>query len=195
MNKKCRDRRLLLLLMLALAGTMLGGCGEDDRLVRMAEQASQRQAEQNKEIARQNQQVAETTKALVEADAKARQEATVMQGKLRADQAEIGHQRDNLEVERKRIAAERQWDQLLAPALLDFGGGLMIVAVLGFCGYLLIGLRHENNTEQAVGELLVQELVCEQSILLPPATLPMAAIAHPLEPELHRSLKNPTSDI
>jgi hypothetical protein len=167
-----------------LAALFIGGCDEDERLAQMARESAERQAEQNRAMARQNQQIAEATKELVAADAKARQELTTMQKDLRADQAQVGQQRDVLEMERQKIAAERKWDQLLAPALQDFGILLVIAAALGFCGYLLIGLRREDVTEQAVGELLIQEIVAENPILLPPAHPSQPALEHPRLPAI-----------
>ena len=158
---KCRGSAVL------LAAVFLSGCSDDERLVRLSEEAANRQAEQNREMARQSRQTAEATKELVAADAKARTELTALQQNLRADQAEIGQKRDALEIERQNIAAERKWDRLLAPALLDFGVFMMITASLVFCGYLLIGLRHEKITEPSVEELLIQELVSENPRLLP----------------------------
>jgi hypothetical protein len=84
-----------------------------------------------------------------------------------------------LEAERKAIAAERKWDQLLAPAVQDLGVFLVIAAIVGFCWYLLMGLRHDSVTDKEVGELLIQEMVAEKPILLPPA--------HPSQPVLKHS--------
>ena len=112
----------------------------------MAREAANRQAEQNREMAQQNQRIAEATKELVTADAQASKELTTIQKDLRADQAEVGKQRDALEGERQKIDTARKWDQLLAPALADFGVMLVIAAALWFCWYLLIGLKLEDRT-------------------------------------------------
>jgi hypothetical protein len=149
------------------AALLLSGCDEDKRLVKLSEEAANRQAEQNKEIARQSQKTAEATKELVAADAKAREELTALQHDLRTDQAEIGKNRDALELERQKIAAERKWDGLLAPAVANFGVFLVIAACLAFCGYLLMGLRHEKVAEPLLEELLIEELVSDHPRLLP----------------------------
>jgi hypothetical protein len=176
MNRPCKGWWLMA--SIALAISFLSGCDEDKRVAQVAQEAAERQAQQNQEMARQNQRIAEATKELVQADAQARQDLAATQGNLRADQAEVGKQRDQLETERKQIATERKWDQLLAPALVDFGILLAIVAVLGFCWYLLMGLRHETITDQAVEEILVQELVSEHPQILPPAYLLRPALEH-----------------
>ena len=84
------------------------GCREsnDDRLVEMAQEHVARQAEQNRQMSESHKELAEGSRQLVEADAKAREELVVLQHDLRADQAEIGHQRDQLEAERRQIAEQ-----------------------------------------------------------------------------------------
>ncbi|MBN2579390.1 MAG: hypothetical protein JXB10_10395 [Pirellulales bacterium] len=168
---------LYLLLLIAF----LGGCDEDEQALQLAREAAARQAEQNREMARQNRRIAEATKELVVADARARGDLIGVQKDLRADQAEVGRQRDALENERQKIAQERHWDQLLAPALQDFGLLLAVAAALGFCGYLLFGLRKEDVTDQTLGEMLVQELAAEEPLLLPsPSSTP--ALKYPAQP-------------
>jgi hypothetical protein len=166
-----------------VAAIVLSGCDEDKRLVKLSEEAANRQAEQNKEIARQSLKTAEATKELVAADAKARQELTALQHELRTDQAEIGKNRDALELERQRIAADRRWDSLLAPAVANFGVFLVIAASLAFCGYLLMGLRHEKVEAPLVEELLIEELVSDHPRLLPtiPVSPPVLHVPSELE--------------
>ncbi len=64
-------KNVMLIPLILLTLTLAGGCDEDERYVRLAQEADRRQAEQNQEIARQNQQLAEATKELVAADAAA----------------------------------------------------------------------------------------------------------------------------
>ena len=49
--------------------TLLNGCDSDERVVRIATEAADRQAEQNHELVQLNREVAEGTRRLVEADA------------------------------------------------------------------------------------------------------------------------------
>ena len=94
------------------------GCqSETDRVAEVARESAQRQAEQSKQMAQLQGQVAEGSRQLVEADAKARAEMTAIQRDLQQSQTEIGRQRDQLEVERRQIAAERYWDALRATPL------------------------------------------------------------------------------
>jgi hypothetical protein len=66
-----------------LVGTLLSfvaGCGTaDSRLVELSERSLARQAEQNQEMSKQSQQVAQATKDLVAADALARKEVVTSQ--------------------------------------------------------------------------------------------------------------------
>jgi hypothetical protein len=163
-----RDYLKFLELLLLFAVMLVTGCDEDKRVAQLSKEAADRQAEQNQLMARQSQQTAEATKELVAADAKARKDLTALQQNLREDQAEIGKKRDDLELERQKIAAEKNWDRLLAPVLSNFGVFLVITAALSFCGYILMGLRHEKTTDASVEELLIEELVSEHPRLLPP---------------------------
>jgi hypothetical protein len=73
--KKLMDRHAsvrLLIVVIALTGLFLSSCYDDKRLTEMAQEAANRQTEQNKEMAQQNQRIAEATKELVQADAQAR---------------------------------------------------------------------------------------------------------------------------
>ena len=153
----------------ALVTVLTIGCSanEDERLVQFAQEADRRQAEQNHEMARQNQQIVEATRELVEADAKSRQELVSLERDIQAERATIGQQRDELESERKELSHERQRESLLVQVL---GGGIALVACLLpliLAWYLLHGLRAQNSDE-ALGELLVMELAADTSSPLLP---------------------------
>jgi hypothetical protein len=97
-------RRLpaLLAAMIPLTILTLSGCDDDPRVVRVAREAADRQAQQNVEIAHQNREIAETTKRLVEADSQSRTELVAMQRDLQNQAAEVAKQRDALEAERQQ---------------------------------------------------------------------------------------------
>ena len=88
-------------ILLAVTVILVTGCeengNENGRVAKVAVEAAERQAEQNREMVRLNRETAEGTKRLVEADAEARKELTEMQHDLQAEQAEVGEQRDQLE--------------------------------------------------------------------------------------------------
>ena len=77
--------------------TIVGCQGESDLVAEVAREAAQRQAEQSKQMAQLQNQVAEGSRRLVEAEGQARSEMAALQRDLQQSQAEIGRQRDQLE--------------------------------------------------------------------------------------------------
>jgi type II secretory pathway component PulJ len=158
--------------------TLLGGCTSDDRVVAVAREAADRQAQQNAHMA-------ET----VRAETEAHQEMARLQRDLQAHQAEMGRQRDVLEAERREIAKQRQRESLLVPMMEDFGLLLALVLLLGFCWSLLIGLRREGEPKHTTvaNELLLQELILEQPEALPNAGPPTAIAPPPIAQDVNQS--------
>jgi hypothetical protein len=169
---------------------LTSGCDSpDERLVAVSREASDRQAEQNRQIARQNEEIAETTRQLVDADAQARkelieadaaarkelinsqaearEELIAMQQGLQERQAVVDQARDELEAERREIVQDRYWDSLLGQAV---GAAVLLLASilpLVLCWYLLHGLRRGNDSDQDLTEWLTLELVAEAPSLIP----------------------------
>lgn len=171
-------KRTIPLLLIALLTT---GCtNNDDRLVEMAREHEKRQAEQSQQMARMQHTVAEGSRNLVEADAKAREALSKMQQDLRGDQAAVGQQRDALEAERKEIAAQRFRDPILAAAILQVGTALACLLPLLLAGYLIWSMKHTaGQDDAAVTELLVTELVSERPLLLPAPVTACPALPSP----------------
>lgn len=158
-------------ILLALLMMILGCESTDHRLMTISQQHAAQQAQQNQKMAELQQEVAEGSKRLVEADAQARQEFVAIQHELRQEQARVGQQRDVLESERKDLAAARQRDPIVAAAILDTGLVLACLLPLAVAVYALWATRHTGETDQAVMELLVEEIVADQPrLLLRPAT-------------------------
>jgi hypothetical protein len=136
----------------------------------MAQQSTERQAEQNREMAKLNQQVSENAKQLVERDAQCRNDLNKLQHQVHqaatAERQNIDRQRESLESERRDIATKRHRDPVIAAALMQVGLILACLLPLVFCVYLLRAQRNEEVSEQVVAELLMHELVAEQSPLL-----------------------------
>jgi hypothetical protein len=118
-------------------------------------------------MARVTNEVATAGKALIEADAQARQEMAELHNKLGEEQREIGRQRDQLERERRQIAHQRQRDPLLAAAITTTGLTLAGLLPLFLAGLVLWRLRDGGQELETLNELLVEELVAEQPRLLP----------------------------
>lgn len=144
------------------------GCDEDTRLAEMAERHFERQAEQNRQMAELQHEVAEGTRQLVEADAKARGEMVALQRDLQADQSEVGRQRDQLESERRSLAARRRLDPIIAAAITNVGLLLTCLLPLVLCWYLLRS-RVDSADDHVVAEVLLQDLVTDHPLLLPKA--------------------------
>ncbi|MCY2993235.1 MAG: hypothetical protein NTY19_35935 [Planctomycetota bacterium] len=170
---------------------LLIGCGETDpRVVQVAMESTRLQAEQNRRMGELQQQVAEGTKQLVDADSQARQQLAELQRELRTDQAEVSRQRDALESERREIAKDRYWDSILGTSIYTGAGLLACLLPLLLCGWLLHATRDKQGTDEALAELLVEELVTDRPLLLPPRK-PVPLLPHQAAPQ---STSAPGSD-
>jgi hypothetical protein len=159
-----------LILMPIVAALMLTaiGCDEDEnkRLAEMAERHLERQAEQSHQVTELQREVAEGSRRLVEADAQARQEMVTLQREVQAERSEVGRQRDLLEGERRDLAAKRRLDPIVAAAITNIGLLLACLLPLVLCWYLL-QRRVEPADDQAVAEVLLEDLVSDRPLLLP----------------------------
>jgi hypothetical protein len=136
----------------------LAGCGDaDSRLSELATQVTHEQAEQNLRVSEGSKAVAQGSRDLVEADAKARRELIDFQQSLRQDQAVIGQQRDALEVERKAIADQRRSESSITTGAVILGLLFACLAPLILAGISLLGLWRDTTREEE-GEVLVEEL-------------------------------------
>ena len=154
---------------LLLSSVLLTGCDEDQRLVEQSQQSQQRQAEQNHQMARLNQQVAEGAKRLVEADAKARQDF------IQAQQA-LDRQREDLMTEQRQLANQRHRDPIIAGAL---SGITILLACLVPLALGIYALRTTSRSDPSDGlaELLVLELAADEPTLLTAPQWPSPAPA------------------
>ena len=154
----------------ALMIVLLTGCEEEDeRLTEMARESVRQQAKQNEEMSKLNREIAAGSKRLIESDAKAREDVLGMQKDLQDQAAEVGHQRDQLETERRGIAAQRLRESIVGPIIANMGPLAVCALVLVFCGLLIYSLRVDKGDDDAVGEVLIEELVAERPVFLPPA--------------------------
>ena len=99
-----------------------------------------------------------------------------MQHDLRTDQAEIGHQRDQLENDRREIAAQRHRDPIVAAIIMDVGIVLACLLPLALGVYVLRAACRAGESDGAVAELLVQELVASEPRLSLPGRPSLPAI-------------------
>jgi hypothetical protein len=185
-------RLLRVVVMIAAPLVIASGCEEDERLARMAKDATERQAQQNQEVVRLNREVAEGYKRLVEADAQARQETIALQKELVARDAEGRKQlnalaqktqeaaqqeratldlgKQTLEDERRQIATQRHRDPLIAAAISALGVTLACLLPLVIAIYALRLARQRDPGDGDLAELLTYELARgEPTFLFPPA--------------------------
>jgi hypothetical protein len=144
-------RLLFFSLTLGVLSAILSGCDEDER-----QKVSRSQAE-----------VAEASRQLFQADAKARGEMVALQRDLQGGQSELGRQRDQLENDRRQCADQRNRDPIVANTILDVGLILACLLPLILCIVLVLGLRDRTQTESALAEILVEEIVGDKPVLLP----------------------------
>lgn len=168
--KTLKSMTVTAIAMLILANA---GCDENKRLAEQAERHAARQAEQNVRVAEMQRSVAEGAKQLVEADAKARAEIVKLQKGVQAERAEIGRQRDLLEVERREIATDRYLEPLIAAAITQIGLLVACLLPLVICWHLL-RRPIEPADDGAVAELLLQDMFSESPLLF--AVPPTVAI-------------------
>lgn len=156
---------------------MIGGCDEENenaQVARVAQEAAAQQAAQNQEMAQLHREVAAGTQRLVEADGEARQAVLAAQKDLAQQQAKLAEQHNELDAERRGLAAARQRESLLVPVISTLGLLLLCCLPLGLAWYLLHAWQCESREDAGLGQLLLEELVAERPLLLPTTVLPPA---------------------
>jgi hypothetical protein len=142
---------------------MVVGCSSDDqRLANLSRQSLDRQAEQNRLIATNNQQVIDATKKLVEADAQSRHENSQLQHEFQSERSGIDQQRDALEEERREIASQRNRDPIVAESIKTAAGLIVAALPLIVCLFLLRGLFQKSDDEAVADVLTVASNSREQ---------------------------------
>ncbi|HJN07434.1 MAG TPA: hypothetical protein QF564_02005 [Pirellulaceae bacterium] len=163
-----RIHTLLVIPIVAILMLTAIGCDENEnrRLAEMAERHVERQSEQNRRMSELQREVAEGSRRLVEADAKAREEMVALQREVQAERSEVGSQRDALEHERRGLASKRRMDPIIAAAITNVGLLVACLAPLILCWHLLTR-PVEPADDQAVAEVLLDDLVANNPLLLP----------------------------
>ena len=125
---------------------------------------------------------------LVDRDAQCRQDLNALQQEsqsaIHVERQSIDRQREDLEADRRDIADKRHRAPIIAAAVTQVGLILACLAPLALCAYLLRSLRSTVAADEAVTELLVEELSSDRPSLLPPEP-PCAeqpALSNPAKP-------------
>jgi hypothetical protein len=148
------------------------GCSSgDERLVELSRQSADRQAEQNRLVETNNRQVIDAADKLVQADAQGRKENVEAHRQIEAERFGINQQRDFLEQERRQIADQRNRDPIVAESIRAVAGLIAAVLPLAVCLALLRGLFHKSD-EEALADVLIEELVAQSPLLGEPDALP-----------------------
>ena len=178
MQRPVHSQALAAILLTAL----ISGCDTSDDQV--LQQSLRRQAEMNAQMARHTEQIVETSRQLVESDARARGELIELQQNLQegvqTERKSLDRQHEELESERQAIALQRQRDPLIAAAIVNAAILLACVAPLLLAFWVI---RSSWTPESGgVDELLIHDLVAETPILLPRPLLALPAETSPEPP-------------
>jgi hypothetical protein len=117
-------------------------------------------------MAEQSQRIADATEELIAADAQARQEFSELSQGLQAERASIDRQHESLEEERRKIAGQRHRDPIIAAAISSCGLIIACGLPLVFCAYLFHVLQHRTAPDEALVELILEDLLAKQPRLL-----------------------------
>ena len=160
---------------LALISLGVVGCGKapDERLAEFAEQSMVEQRKQNDRMADQSlavveesHQLAEAAKVLVERDAEARREMiaaqTEMTTQLNEQQSVIYTGHEQLEQDRRQIAAQRHREPIIAAVIQNFGLIVASLLPLVVAVFVIRQMQSQEPDHAAVAELLVLELTSQQ---------------------------------
>jgi hypothetical protein len=149
------------------------GCTDsgDERFRRFAQQALSEQAEQNKRLAEQSRQIAEASRRLVEGDAEARKDLLAAQrqltSELHAERVSLDRQREEMEQERRTLAAQRHRAPIIAQAIGVLGVTLACLLPLLLAAYIIRAVSQNRDDSAALSELLIMEIAADEPLLLP----------------------------
>ena len=170
--------------MLMMTLLLITGCADsrDERFRQLAQQALHEQSEQNKRLAEQSRQIAEASRRLVEGDAAARKDLLAahkqLMSELHSERANLDRQHEEMEQERRNIAARCHRDPVIAQAIGAVGLTLACLLPLLLAAYVIRAVSQNADDSAALSELLVMEITAERPLLLPISPRPVAALEH-----------------
>jgi hypothetical protein len=142
---------------------MTSGC--DDASVRIAREAADRQAEQNRTMAKLQEEVAAGSRQLVEEEGQARRQALEVHRDLAAGQGRLADGWNDVEAQRQQIAASRRSDSFWAAVLPPSGGVISAIAALAFAWVVLHSLSGGDDSSAIACQLLIEQFVAPEQIL------------------------------
>lgn len=156
---------------IVLVGMMIlltTGCeNSDDRLARLASESAAQQARQSEQVAEASANLTAAAQELVGSAGRSHESLVEVQRELRAEQSEVGHQRDLLEEERKTLASERHTSPVIAAAILQVS--ILIACLMPLLlGWQILRLAATNTPDPDVTEILLDDLTADPPRLLGP---------------------------
>lgn len=143
---------------------------------------NERMADQSGAVVEESRQLAETAKLMVEHDAQARREIiaaqTELTSQLNQQQSVVDAGRDQLEQDRQHLAERRYWDPIIALTLESTGLAIACLLPLVICFFVIRQMHNQEPDHAAVAELLIQELSCDQPLLLSRSSWRPVALEH-----------------
>jgi hypothetical protein len=143
----------------------LGCDGRDARLARIAEEAATRQAEQNREMARVQNEATKTVQSALDEQRQGREAFAATQEKLQTREVAIDQrfdavetERQALETERRAIADDRAWDAQAASMLEWLGLTLIALSPLLLVGWMARHALSEQGDLTARDEVVIETL-------------------------------------
>jgi hypothetical protein len=134
--------------LVVIAVSVLGCADENERVADIAMESARWQAEQSQTLIESNQSIADGSKGLVTADAASRQELASLQRELRADQADIARQYEELANDHTQWVEERERSSTTSSSLGAFGLVLACLAPLVLAGWALSGQQEPPTSEE-----------------------------------------------
>lgn len=152
--------KLMTVLVVTVVALVIAGCRDDEniRLAAQAEKNLERQAAQELRNADLHREVAAGTRRLVAADAETRGEMVGLYRDVQSERFELGKQRDQLEVERREVAAAISHNPLIAEAIKAVGLMIACAAPL-LIAWQVLRRSDQGDENEAIAELLLDEAI------------------------------------
>jgi hypothetical protein len=190
-------RLLLIVQCLSLILTAVTGCtSRDESIAQLAAESSAQQARQSEQVAQASAHLTAGAQHLADSSGRSQESLIALQRELQVEQAAIGRQRDVLAAERQDLAREQRTAPVIAMALQQLGMLIACLLPLVLAWYVLRGSA-VTDTDQALAEVLIEDLVASESVTLPrpPASSAPSAIPSPQVGETAGRLPPPAADL
>jgi hypothetical protein len=156
-----------ILIVLSLAVTAATGCtSRDEAIAQLAAESAAQQARQSEQVAHASANLTAGAQKLAESSGRSQESLIALQRELQAEQATIGQHRDALALERMELAREQRTAPVVAMALQQLGLWLACLLPL-ILAWLVLRGSVVNDADQALADMLIEDLVSGDSAGLP----------------------------